>query len=500
MGVIGKMVPENKPVKEYLSKSLFVRGLQCHKSLYLYKFHPELRDEVSVSLEARFRSGTEVGILAQKLFPGGVEIPHDDLSYPEQVSLTKKEIDNGTKTIYEAAVSFKGILVKVDILHKGKGGWRIYEVKGSTSLKDEHIDDIAVQYYVLKGSGINVTGAYLVHVNNEYVRSGEIEVKKLFTLVDLTEEIKAKQDMIADEIKNLRNMLKGGIPEFDIGGHCSNPYECDFHGHCWEHIPEHSVFSLGGRGVKKFDLYRQGIVHLEDVPLDILNDRQRKQAEAYLQRNDFLDRTEIESFIDTLWYPLCFLDFETIFVPVPPFDGIRPYQQIPFQYSLHCLEEEGAEPTHSEYLASPNIDPREKLISKLIKEIPENACTVVYNKSFEKGVLQNLGEWLPKYKGKADTVIENLRDLADPFRKKDYYHWEMKGSYSMKAVLPAMVSDLSYDNLEISEGGMASEAYKRICRSEDTDEIKKIQKALLEYCRLDTLGMVRILERLKELV
>jgi hypothetical protein len=495
------MTVMDKKISTYLSKSLFIRGLQCHKSLYLHKYHPDLKDEVSEEQEAKFQTGTDVGIYAQKLFPDGVEILWDDNSLSNQIKRTKVEIENGAKVIYEAAFSFDNIFVKVDILRKWNGNWQIYEVKGSTEVKPVYYDDVAIQYFVLKGSGLPVSKAFLVHINNQYVRQGEIEVDKLFIKQDLTREVIEKQEFVETEIKKMRTILRNAKPNIDIGEHCTDPYDCDFYGHCWQHIPKDSVFNLvGRRKSNKFDLYKQGIIRLEDIPRSILSRNQRIQLDGTLYKKNITNRAGIKDFLDTLWYPICFLDFETTFmVPIPMFNETRPYQQVAFQYSLHYLESENAELQHYEYLALDHVDPRKELLEDLLNKIPESACVLVYNKTFEIGVLNALANWFPEYSNQIGKIIRNIRDLMIPFRRKDVYRWEMKGSFSLKYVLPAIVPALSYDEMEISDGGMASSAWLSTWELEDSSEIEKIRNALLEYCKLDTLGMVRILEKLKEM-
>ncbi len=493
------MTVMNKKISTYLSKSLFIRGLQCHKSLYLHKYHPELKDEISEEQEAKFQAGINVGIYAQKLFPGGEEILWDDNSLSNQIKRTKAEIENGAQVIYEAAFSYDNVFVKIDILRKTEIGWEIYEVKGSTGVKDVYYDDVAIQYYVLKGSGLKISKAFLVHINNLYVRQGEIEVDKLFAVQDLSNDVIEKQTSIKNEIEEMRRMLKSQEPDIDIGEHCTDPYDCDFCGYCWQHIPENSVFSLKGIGSNKFDLYRQGIIRLEDIPRDILPQSQKIQLEGALDKKNITNKAAVKEFLDTLWFPICFLDFETTFmVPIPLFDETRPYQQVPFQYSLHYLEKENAELQHYEYLASACVDPRKKLLEKLLNEIPEKACVLVYNKTFEVAVLNDLAKWFPEYSEQIENIIQNIRDIMIPFRRKDIYRWEMEGSYSIKYVLPALVPEMNYNEMEISDGGMASSAWLNMWALKDFEETEKIRKALLEYCKLDTLAMVRILEKLKE--
>ncbi len=247
----------------------------------------------------------------------------------------------GTPVLYEPAFSHNGVFARPDILTCGKDGWGIYEVKNSTGEKAYYQDDIAIQFYVLKGLGYPVDRAFLVHINNQYVRQRELEPEKLFAVKDLTGVVTDKQPYIQDKIQDLREMLKRGLPETAIGPQCHDPYECDFVGHCWDHLPAYSVFELGGRGANPFDFYNQGILKLEDVPFDRLSPSQQFQLERFLKKDLWIDREKLNHFLASLWYPLAFLDFETLFVPVPLFDGTRPYQPVPFQFSLHVEGKEG---------------------------------------------------------------------------------------------------------------------------------------------------------------
>lgn len=494
------MASANKANNAYLSKSLFLRGLQCYKSLYLDRRRPELRGEISYAQERLFESGKEVGRYAQRLFPGGIIISFEGIPISKQIVQTIDEIKKGTLTLYEPAFSYNNVFIKVDILHKSKAGWEIYEVKSSTEIKDFYIDDVAVQYYVLNGAGLPISRAYLVYINNQYVRYGEIEVDKLFIIEDITEQIEERQGFIVEEIKKMREVLKeDNIPDIDIGRHCHDPYDCDFIDFCWHHVPEDSVFELKGRGANGYELYKQGVVYLKDVPDELLSNSQKIQVEGSLEKKDFINREAVKEFLNSLWYPLFFLDFETFYISIPPFDGTKPYQQIPYQYSLYRQDNENSELRHYEYLAEAGVDPRKGLIEKLIKEIPEDACVIVYNKSFEIGVLKSLGGWFPGYKEKIDKIIENIIDLMSPFQRKDIYLHQMRGSYSIKATLPLLVPELSYKDMEIKDGEMAMDAYFTMAKSKDPAEIEKIRKALLEYCKLDTLGMVKMVERMRRL-
>jgi hypothetical protein len=483
-----------------LSKSLFIRGLQCHKALYLARFHPELKDPVPQSREILFEGGFEAGLLARELFPGGVTIPYEGMSYDEQVAMTERLIREGVTTFYEAAFRHDGVFVKADILQKTAAGWDLYEVKSSTSVKDVYMPDLGIQYYVLTGAGLSVNRAFLVHINNGYVRHGEIDVNGLFTVNDLTAQIMGAQQDVIPELSRQKAVLEGPTPEIDIGPQCHDPYDCDFIGLCWAHIPEMSVFTLRGNRRLPFDLYRQGIINLKEIPLDLLPLKQREQVAMVLDEGTIVSREAIRTFLDELRYPLYFLDFETISTPIPLFDGVRPYQNVPYQFSLHWIGEAGSPLRHTEYLALPGVDPRAELLEGLLTAIPQNACIVAYVASFEAGVLTSLAGWLPERAPEVERLIENLHDLASPFQKRSYYHWQFHGSYSLKAVLPVMAPDLSYEGFAVRNGEMATAAYLNMQKTGDAQELQRIRQDLLAYCRLDTLAMVRIVEALRELL
>ena len=482
----------------YLSKTLFIKGLQCHKSLYLHKYRPELKDALTKETERLFSSGHEVGKLAQNLFPGGIEVPYEGLSHFEQLEMTQSLIKEGRDTLYEAAFCHDGVFVKADILHRGSDGWDFYEVKKSSHVYPHHVNDLSLQYHVLTGSGIPVSRAFIVHIDNKYIRNRDIDVEKLFSKVDLTEIVKDRQAFIAQEIAKERIMLRGKEPAIDIGPHCYDPYACDFKGHCWSHIPSPSVFDYRDIGMPdSFALYRQGIVKMEDVSPDTLGWRQKLQLDGVLYQKNHIDIGAVKAFIDSLWYPLCFMDFETTCrIPIPLFDGTRPNQFIPFQFSLHIMDKPDGELSHYEFLAGGKVNPQKEFLEKLFAAVPRNACILVWNQSFEVARLKELADAFPDKKADIFAMIGNVRDLMMPFSDKSIYHWQFNGSYSIKDVLPALVPELSYDNLEVSDGGTASSAWVRMIQSNDNSEKETFRKELLEYCHLDTLAMVKILEKI----
>lgn len=484
-----------------LSKSQFIRGRQCHKSLWLYNHRPELREKPRGTQQALFDSGTDVGVLAQKLFSDGLAIPFEGLRYGDQVQMTHQAMADGVSTIYEAAFIHDGVFVKVDLLHRGPKGWEVYEVKSSTGCKGVYLDDIAVQVRTVQGAGVQVARAALVHINNTYRRQGPIDVHQLFSIVDVTENVLSRQESISLEIARQHHVISGEEPATDIGPHCSDPYDCDFRPHCWAHVPSPSVFDLRDRGrPNAFALYQDGIVRFEDIPQSKLGWRQRLQVNGTLHQQDHIDPAALRNFLDGLWYPLCFLDFETTYMtPVPLFDGTRPYEQVPFQFSLHIQEEPEGEVQHVEFLANGLDDPQEDFILALVDALPENGCILTYNQRFEIGILEGLATRLPEWRRHVDAIIPNVRDLMSPFRSKHLYCWQMDGSYSIKKVLPALAPDLSYKNLEINNGEMAASAFLHLRALADPEEVATMSRQLKDYCRLDTWAMVVILEKMKEL-
>jgi hypothetical protein len=447
-----------------------------------------------------FDTGTNVGELAQRLFPGGHQIVYAPDEIDENVEKTKELIDSGAETIYEASFIYDNVLVMVDILHKGSDGWEMYEVKSSTGMKPLYHDDIAVQYYVLSGNGLDISEAALIHINSEYERNGDLDIKQLFAFEDITDAVVDHQSFVKDQLRLLRNMLDSDEPQIDIGPHCSKPYPCDFKEHCWQHVPEISVFDLSRLyETKKFELYKNGIMKFEDIPSDYrLSKAQQLQVDAELNMRDFINRDGIMKFLTQLEEPIGLLDFETFQQAVPSFDKQRPYQQIPFQYSLHILDGDKLE--HLEFLGEPGKDPREELVNRMITETKGCRTILVYNKGFENRIIRELAIRFPDKAEELKSITNRIIDMMKPFQNKDYYTKEMRGSYSIKLVLPALIPELRYDDLDIADGGMAMEAYAKLQAMTDSQEIEKIKSDLLKYCELDTFAMVRILQKLKSVV
>jgi hypothetical protein len=488
-----------------ISKSQYLKGLQCHKALWLLKNKPELKFKVTEATQAIFSQGTEVGKLAQQLFPDGVEIEFDPKNFKGMIAETKKLLgQNPNITIYEATFDYDSCFAMVDILKQTPSGIEIYEVKSSTGAKDVYLDDLSFQVYILQSLGYKVTRACLININNEYVYDGrEIKLEELFKVEDFTQELFVKAKHVPNLVSKMQSALAGSEPNIEIGPHCDKPYECDFKGYCWSHIPEVSVFSLSNARGKDWDLYKQGYIKLEDVPLtkavlSQINNKHIQQIESFVQNKVYINREAINKELDKLEFPLSFLDFETYQDAIPQFTGTRPFEQIPFQYSLHILESPEAELEHKKFLAQPTQDPRRDFITTLLADLPTSGSVMVYNRSFEAGVLEKLAGYFPELEPDIRDIFGRFFDLMLPFQRRDYYHPEMHGSYSIKKVLPALIPELKHSNLSISDGGSASRAFVNLRDLQDLDEIESIRTNLLAYCKLDTLAMVEIWRELCE--
>lgn len=486
-----------------LSKSTFLKGLQCEKALYLLKHHPELRDEISDQQQAVFDQGTDVGELARKLFPGGIN-PSTSLprNFNQCIADTKELIGQGTKVIYEAGFLHDNVHCFMDILVKKDDGWHAYEVKSSTAVHNVNYQDAAIQYFVLTGAGLRLASISIVHINNQYIRQGDIDVHQLFTAVDVTSQVKDLQDEVRIKLVQLKTMLASGqVPQIDIGPHCSDPYPCDFRGHCWKHVPDYSIFDIANmRAHKKWSLYGQGILKLEDIPQDApLNDKEWQQVRAELDHTRCIDRPAIKAFLKLLRYPLYYLDFETFNPAVPMFDNSRPYQQICFQYSLHIQESPGGECIHKEFLARAEGDPRLPFVEGLVEDLGSEGDIIVFNQAFEKTRLKELAAIFPQYAPEIEAIMDRIVDLIIPFRSRQYYDPEQRGSYSIKHVLPALVPGFSYEGLEIADGGSASTAFRNLYSEADKQKTEHVRQNLLKYCKMDTLAMVEIMGVLKKI-
>ena len=482
-----------------ISKSKYLAGLQCHKLLWFYYNAKDEIPKTDAAKQAIFDQGHEVGALAKKMFPDGIEVGAGITDLPETLRLTPDAVKL-RKPLFEAAFCANGCYARVDILNPVKDdAWDIIEVKSSTSVEDVNLADVAFQTRVLTEAGLKIRRCFLCHVNNKYVRHGEIDPEEFFTLEDITPQVveltRHVEEQAGEMFKTIRQKQ---TPEIEIGRHCSKPYVCPLHDRCWSFLPEASIFTLYNDRSRKYKLLAQGIHHLKDIPADVqLTDNQSIQRAALLAGKPHIDRPALAAFLGQLEYPVSFLDFETIGTAIPLFDESRPFQQIPFQFSLHILRSENATPEHRQFLAEGTADPRPEFMRQLRDALPETGSVVTYNASFETGRLKECSELLPEYKPWVKKIERRGVDLLLPFRGFRYYHPAQNGSASIKAVLPALTGR-SYTEMDIQEGGTASREFLRVTFGEVSKaERAKVRRQLEDYCGLDTMGMVSILNELK---
>lgn len=505
-------------MKRYLSKSKYTAFRQCQKNLWMKAYKPE-EEVIDPSLQSRFESGNEVGDLAMGLFGPFEEVTSLDaegkLDLGEMLRKTEDCLARGVENICEASFSWDGNYCAVDILHRQGGGYAIYEVKSSSNSLVEPISDdelrhyawdIAYQKYVLTQCGVNVTGVYLVQLNKDYVRGKDLDIQMLFLKTEMTRLVDEEYPNVPANIARARKVLEcHQEPAKPISMACRKPYPCAFWQYCSKHIPKPSVFDLYRMSFEKaLKYYNNSIVTFEDVQSCKLTARQQVQVVSHLTGKGTVDKKSIRDFLDQdIRYPLYFLDFETMQDVIPQYEGTKPYQQIPFQYSLHWIEKPGGELKHTAFLAESGKDPRRALAEQLCHDIPLNACITAYNKGFECGRINELAEAFPALRYHLLNIRDNIVDFLDPFRAGYYYLPEMEGSFSIKKVLPALFPNdpqLDYSNLTgpVHNGGEAMTISPKIKDMAPADQ-QKARQSLLDYCHLDTLAMVKIWQKLEEI-
>jgi len=475
-----------------LSKSRYIIGLQCPKYLWLLYNDPSKIPKPDAITQHRFNQGHLVGQLAKKYFPGGIDISEEDIA--ENIKETKELLKKKKNILFEAGISAENIYSRADILKQVKDEWDIIEVKSSTGVKDVHIQDVSFQKHCYEKAGLKIRKCFLMFINKEYVKKGKINPKKFFKIEDITTQVDDAIKGIQERIDLMFKIITSDkYPDMNIGKRCADPYECPIN-ECWDFLPESHVFKLHRGGRKSMELFEKGIHAIKDIPDTFkLTGHQEIQRHCSRTGKPYVNKDAIKRFLKTLSEPLYYLDFETFNVTVPLFDGTKPYQQIPFQFSLHINGK------HYSFLSEGKKDPRKEFISKLKEVLGEKGSIIVYNQAFEKRILKELSETFPKYKKWVDDVISRMTDLLIPFRNFHYYHPKQHGSASLKDVLPALTGK-GYEGIEIS-GEEAGLAYLDITYGDLSEKEKeKIRKNLEEYCGLDSEGMVLIVDELVKLI
>jgi hypothetical protein len=446
-----------------------------------------------------FDQGHLVGEYAKQLFPTGIDIPHDD--FMDNIAATKQLLAE-RKPLFEAGILSGRIYCRLDILSPvNEDQWDIIEIKSGTSVKDVYIDDVSFQKFCCDKAGLEIGACKLGFINNQYVRAGEIDPHNLFMLEDVSARVDELSEGIEERVLGLQKIMSDkACPAASIGPHCLAPYECLLRAECWGFLPENSIFDLRGGKAAQFSLYDQGIMSIADIPDNIVLSRQQQiQKECVMTGKVHVEKEEIRRFLDKFEYPLYYLDFETFGPAVPIYDGTRPYQDIPFQFSLHVVENHASKPVHHSFLAEGTEDPRPEILRELQEQLGSEGSIIAYCSGFEEGVLKGLVETFPQYMDWLDGILPRMVDLLHPFTNFHYYHASQKDTASLKKVLPA-VTGKGYEELGIGAGMDATIAYGRmLCGDASEEESDRIRADLLKYCGLDTEGMIWIVDKLKEL-
>jgi hypothetical protein len=484
-----------------LSKSKLIAFQQCPKRLWLEIHKPELRDDSSS--QAAFNIGYQVGDIAQKVFDPkgtGINVDPNDIGWNESATQTKASLQSGDAPVFEALLQIPGALALADVmlpdLSSGTVQWQMIEVKSSTGVKDYHRDDVAIQTYIAQRNGIALSKVGVAHINNQFVYPGNEDYDGLLYVENLTEEAISRHTEVEQWIEEAQSTaaLKEE-PTVEVGGHCSEPFTCSFCKYCWKDLPQPEIpTSILPRvhAAKMSDWESRGITELRDAPDDEINPIQQRVKLATLSGETYFDTEGAAAALGEHAPHTYFLDFETVTFPVPIWKGSRPYQQLPFQYSLHLLHKDGTL-CHTEFLDTSGDDPRKALAEQLIQDCGTDGVIFAYNAGFEKSVLSSLADTFPEYASQLNGIIGRLDDLL-PIARDCYYHPAQQGSWSLKAVLPAICPQLSYSDLEEVQNGMAAvDAYKEAIASNTPPERKQeLRDRMLEYCKRDTYATVEI--------
>jgi hypothetical protein len=487
-----------------ISKSKFVAGCQCVKRLYWQVHEPELAAQPDAADQAIMQQGHEVGMLARQLFPGGLEV-RSDRGLDEAIHATRELAANReVSAIYEGVFEHGGVLVRVDVLHRRRDGrWRLMEVKSTTAVKEHHLDDLGIQYRVVSRSGLDIGSCCLAHLNRNYVfKSGCIDVWRLFKIRNLTRRVQRLQPKLTFQLRSQFTVLSmPKAPDIAPGRQCSDPVTCEFYDRCNLPRPnDHIGYLPRLHASAAEELEEMGVASIRDIPDDFeLSEIQRRAATSVQTGEPWLN-PELRKVLESLRYPLYVMDFESVNPAIPRFPSMHPYDQLPFQWSVHVVREPEAPPEHYEYLATDASDPRHEFTASLCSILGESGSIVVYNQQFESKRLSDLAALLPEFAESIEKIQARLWDLL-PVVRNNVYHPAFAGSYSLKAVLPALLPEMTYDGMEVSNGQDAGVAWKSLLNgSVDQIERNKTRKALLDYCGQDTLALLKLLEELRRLI
>lgn len=485
-----------------LSKSRFISGNQCHLRLWNDTHAGDLATESGSSLQAVFDTGHEVGELACQRFPGGNLVAQNHFQITEALTETKRLLNESTATsLFEAAFVYQGFLARVDILERlPTGGWRLIEVKSSTKLKEVFVLDVTFQLLILRGVGLDVRDAAVMTLDRTYVYDGQqLDLDRLFMFHPVLDQCEALLDEVNNDAQEMLLLIANSTPpDIEIGEHCFTPYECPYYGHCTENVvfPDHGVEELPRLSrTQRSELEEAEINEIRDIPAKFpLRSLQSVVRQAVVQQEPIV-HGDLAAMLAPIELPVRFLDFETFAPAIPRFAGTSPYDAIPFLFSVHTENETG-KVSHLDYLHETDDDPRKHITERLIQALGDQGSICVYS-SYEKTTLNKLIVALPERTIELTAIIDRLVDLL-PIVRNSIYYPEFRGSFSIKSVLPVLVPDLGYDDLEIADG-QAAACYMQALNRVDASEREEMFDDLGKYCERDTYAMVGVVRALRRL-
>ena len=486
---------------KFLSKSRFMSGQQCELKLWYDAYRRDLATPPSAQQQALFDTGNAVGQLAQQRWLGGVEVGFKPWERKPAIAQTQKLMaDPSVPAIYEAAFLHDGLYVRVDILARTDEGWDLVEVKSSTRPEKEvFLKDLAVQYWVLSNLGIPLREVGILVLNNQYVYpGGDYDLESLFRFHEATEYCQENSDWVGADVQRLHAVLaQSEPPAIEVGDHCFRPYDCPYYGHCTQGLveaehPISDLYRLSQR--RREELIANGVETIPDIPEDFPLSDVQERIRVAVQTGQPWRSAELDNQLNDVEWPLYYLDFEAFQPALPRFVGTKPYQAIPFQFSLHIQAGPSEPIEHLEYLHTENTDPRPALIERLLAAIGESGSVVVYS-GYERQILNALATAFPEHAVKLHALTERLWDLL-PIIQNHYYHPDFRGSFSIKSVLPALLPEAGWSELEVADGRSAVLMYEQALESKDEAMQDWLFDALRAYCKQDTLAMVKVREAL----
>ncbi len=486
-----------RPSTSRLSKSRFCYGLQCERQLWWRTYEPDAPELTPPpGLQAIFEQGHRVGDLARQRFPGGVLIDGDYWEVNEKVEKTRLAIAAGAPAVFEASFIEDDVYVAVDVLERNLDGWALVEVKSTLDAKPAHVPDVAIQLHVARKAGLAASRAEVMHLNRACTFP---DLSKLFLRTDVLPVAEALLPGIPEDIRRLRRSLAGDLPAVATGPHCTDPYECPFLARCWPELPPHHVSTIYRVGKRAEAFVANGYEVIDDLPEDV----NLPEVSARQVRSVRLGRMVVEptlgAALRAIEAPVAFLDFETINPAVPAWSGCHPYEIVPVQLSCHVLDREGGI-THHAHLAERGSDPRPAMAEAVVAACLGAKVVLAYNAPFERRCLEHLAAAVPAQADALRDVVRRLQDLL-PVVRDHLYHPDFGGTFGLKTVTRVLLPDLAYGDLEIAEGGTASEVIEGLLLN-DVDvpagDREWLRKQLLAYCERDTWVMVKLLERLQE--